>query len=251
MILKPIKLKTEIRKELSEYLDPTLIKERESGKKYNEKTRKWEPNMLSYISANTCIDILNDIFGHNWSFRIVDRWMEPGVPSPFVEKEGKKPIPQPPTAWCIVELTVPLIDEEGEIHYITKSAFGSQAINGNQATQSVNGYKGAQSDALKKAATQFGIALELYRDPEEEAFFHEMTYKTLMPIIWTDEVIKENEEQWDEYLKIKKENGWSDDDITYFVRQVTDDEINDIHKMPVVYMSHLLNAMNDFNEEEE
>ena len=35
---------------------------------------------------------------------------------------------------------------------------------GNQAVQSTNAFKGSQSDCLKKCASLFGIALELYRD---------------------------------------------------------------------------------------
>ena len=125
MALKPIKLDKETRKELSKKLDPKLIKERTAVKTKNPKTGRWEDNILSYISANTCIDLLNNAFGHNWSMRIVDRWMEPGVPFPFVEKDGKVPVPQPPTAWCIVELSVDFVDEDGKIHTVTKSAFGS------------------------------------------------------------------------------------------------------------------------------
>ena len=148
MALKPVKLDNATRKELSKKLDPKLIKTRDQfgGK-----------GKLSYISANTCIDLLNKAFGHNWSMRIVERWMEEGVPSPFTAKNGKEPVPQPPTAWCIVELSVNLKDEDGKMHTVTKSAFGSQSITGNQSVQSQNGYKGAQSDALKKAATLPGL----------------------------------------------------------------------------------------------
>ena len=38
-----------------------------------------------------------------------------------------------------------VVDDNGKEHKIVKQGFGSQAINGNQSVQSVNGYKGAQS----------------------------------------------------------------------------------------------------------
>lgn len=249
-MLQPISLSNDLRRNLSEYLNPDLIKKRESGKKKNPKTGKWETNYLSYISANTCIDLLNDAFGHNWSMRIVDRWMEPGVPSPFIEKDEKKPIPQPPTAWCIVELTVPLKDENGDVYYITKSAFGSQAITGNQSVQSQNGYKGAQSDALKKAATLLGIALELYRDENEGEAFNGI-FDSMVPVVWTEEVIEENKELWDQYEKIKEGFGWDDEDTGYFVTSVTNGYTNNIYKMPVKYMEELLNEMVSYTEGEE
>jgi hypothetical protein len=82
-------------------------------------------------------------------------------------------------------------------------ATGSQAINGPQATQSINGYKGAQSDALKKAASLFGIALELYRDATEQEEF-EAFKESLTPDTWTAEAIAENQQEYD-YLIDDKE----------------------------------------------
>ena len=84
MALRPVKLDNATRKELSKKLDSKLIKTR---KQFGGK------GSLSYISANTCIDLLNKAFGHNWSMRIVDRWMEEGIQAPFIEKDGKKPVP--------------------------------------------------------------------------------------------------------------------------------------------------------------
>ena len=203
MSLKPIKLNNDTRRDLSEKIDPSLIKQRESFG--NSKP-------LRYISQNTCTDILNKVFGHNWSSRIVERWMEPGVP--FQKKGSSEPIPQGPTAWCIVELTVPFEDENGKIHYITKSAFGSQAITGNQNTQATNGYKGAQSDALKKAATLFGVALELYRDPQEENYFQENNNDLFN--IWTPELKEQYESEWNYIDDICNINGFTYDDLTFW-----------------------------------
>ena len=234
MSLKPIKLDNKTRKELSRKLDPKLIKTRTQygggGK-----------NSLSYISANTCIDLLNKAFGHNWSMRIVDRWMEQGVPHPFVEKDGKKPVAQGPTAWCIVELSVDFIDDNGNVRTVTKSAFGSQSITGNQSVQSTNGYKGAQSDALKKAATLFGIALELYRDTSEENYFQSSNEELFA--VWTDD-LKEQYKAEFEYLNgICDLNGYSLDDLAYWIVQATDGKANTVDNMEPEYMNKLIEAL--------
>ena len=223
MALKPIKLDNSTRKELSKKLDPKLIKTRDQfgGK-----------GKLSYISANTCIDLLNKAFGHNWSMRIVDRWMEEGVPSPFVAKNGKEPVPQPPTAWCIVELSVNVVDENGNVQTITKSAFGSQSITGNQAVQSQNGYKGAQSDAIKKAATLFGIALELYRDGTEELF-----------IVWTDELIEQYHEEFSYINSLLDVNGYSIEDLGYWVSMATNGKATNLYSMPEDCMPTLIESL--------
>ena len=221
MALKPIKLDNETRKQLSKKLDPKLIKTRDQfgGK-----------GKLSYISANTCIDLLNKAFGHNWSMRIVDRWMEEGVPSPFVAKNGKEPQPQPPTAWCIVELSVNVVDENGNTQTITKSAFGSQSITGNQAVQSQNGYKGAQSDAIKKAATLFGIALELYRDGTEEEYFNMMNEELF--VVWTEELIEQYSEEFSYINAVLDVNGYSVEDLAWWVSSACNGKATNLYSMP-------------------
>ena len=232
MALKPIKLDNETRRELGKKLDPKLIKHRDQfgGK-----------GKLSYISANTGVDILNHVFGHNWSFRIVERWMEEGIPAPFTAKNGKEPVPQPPTAWCIVEVSVPFKDEDGHIHIVTKSAFGSQAITGGQSTQAQNGYKGAQSDALKKAATLFGVALELYRDPEEEQHFQEINEEVFN--VWTDELKEQYAEQFKYIDSICTLNGYEISDLAYWVGLASEYAASNLYEMDPVYMDELVELL--------
>ena len=234
MPLKPIKIDNKTRRTLSQQLDPNLIKTRTQygggGK-----------NSLSYISANTCIDLLNAAFGHNWSMRIVDRWMEAGVQHPFVEKDGKKPVAQGPTAWCIVELSVDFIDEDGNVRTVTKSAFGSQSITGNQSVQSTNGYKGAQSDALKKAATLFGIALELYRDPSEANYFFASNEDLFT--IWTDELKEQYKEEFEYLDKICELNGYSLDDLAYWINLASNGKADSINDMDPEYMNKLVQVL--------
>ena len=81
--MKPLNLDNKVKLQLSESIDDSLLKTRKSG-----------GTDLTYITQNTCIDRLNDIFGYMWSFEIVDHWMEPGVTQikmenpkyPFTEK---------------------------------------------------------------------------------------------------------------------------------------------------------------------
>lgn len=256
MILKPLNFDAQTKLRLSESIPEQLLKTRKSGSQE-----------LTYISQNTCVDKLNEIFGFAWSFEIVERWMEPGITQikmenakfPFTSKntdmdavkvnaEGKRYIelPQLPSAWVTVKLTVPMETESGEIIYISKMASGSQAINGPQSTQSINAYKGAQSDALKKAASLFGIALELYRDPNEQEVF-EMFKDTLVPSLWTPEVIAENQPGYDRLMGILDEFGWSISDIAYYVSIATEEQYDNFKQMPPEYLNALIKAI----EEEE
>lgn len=257
-MLEPIKVDERIRAELSKKIDKRLLK-----------TKKVGGQELTYISQNTCVDILNDIFGHNWSMKIIDHWMEPGYDQIIKEQTNFKTkqktwpnyinppqdqiktdgtgtryveVPQLPSAWCIVELSVTLKDKEGKLFTITKQGFGSQSINGNQSVQSQNGYKGAQSDALKKAATLLGIALELYRDPNEANIF-DAKFKELLTTWGKDGVIEENKELWEKYTTIRDENGWTDDDTGYFVELVTNGAIDSVYDMPIELTDELISAM--------
>lgn len=254
MNLKPLNLNTDIKLKLSESIPDSLLKTRKSGS-----------TELTYITQNTCIDKLNDIFGYAWSFEILDHWMEEGVTQikmenpkyPFTAKntdmdaikvnaEGKRYIelPQLPSAWVLVKLTVPMVTESGEVVYISKMATGSQAINGPQATQSINGYKGAQSDALKKAASLFGIALELYRDATEQEEF-EAFKETLTPDTWTEEVIDANRQEYDYIMNIMEEYGWSVADIAYYVEIATDGMYSNFNKMDPSYLKALIKAIEE------
>ena len=252
--MKPLNLNTKTKLQLSEAIDPSLLKTRKSG-----------GTELTYITQNTCIDRLNEIFGYMWSFEIVDHWMEEGVTQikvenpkyPFTSKntdmdavkvnaEGKRYIelPQLPSAWVLVKLTVPMVDDNGNIVYITKMATGSQAINGPQATQSINGYKGAQSDALKKAESLFGIALELYRDATEEEYFQSIR-DGYMPDTWTEEAEKQYEKQLGVLHEMLEQYEWSLDDIGYYVAIATDNVYSSFRKMPPEYIDGLIRAIRE------
>ena len=229
------------------------------------KTRKSGGTDLTYIAHNTAIDILNNIFGFAWSFEIVNSWLQESPPHikkenpkyPFTDKtadmnqikidpEGKRylEIPQLPVAWCQVRITVPMKTENGEIVYISKEAFGSACLTGNQNTQSMSGFKAAQSDAIKKAASLFGVALSLYRDETEEAYFQSLR-SDMMTDVWTSDVISCNQDKYNQLLDLLEEYGWSFDDLSWYVNDITDGHYTNFVKMPVEYIDTLLKAIQE------
>ena len=252
--MKPFELSNKTKLELSAPIDPSLLKTREMGKE-----------SLTYVSQNTVVDLLNQAFNYMWSFVIDEQWMEQGVPVikkenpkwPFTEKntdmsqvqidaEGKRYVvlEQGPVVWTRGRLKVPFQQEDGTIVWIEKSACGAQAMIGNQAVQSTNAYKGSMSDCLKKCASLFGIALELYRDETEEEYFQSIR-DTYTPDVWTEEVIKQHEEKYNILTGLLDDYQWSLGDISYYVSLVTDGEYNKFNKMPVDYLDALIKAIQE------
>ena len=252
--MKPLELNTQTKLELSAPIDPSLLKSRTMGKQE-----------LTYVSQNTVVDLLNKAFNYMWSFVIDEQWMEPGVPEikkenkqyPFTEKNtdmskvkidayGNRyiEIPVAPVAWTRGRLKVPFAQEDGTVVWIEKSACGAQAMIGNQAVQSTNAFKGSQSDCLKKCASLFGIALELYRDETEEAYFQTIR-ENYLPDVWTQENQEKFAKSYDKLLGILETYGWSFDDIEYYVSTVTDGQYNNFMKMPTEYLDSLIKAIEE------
>ena len=252
--MKPLNLDTQTKLELSAPIDPSLLKSRTMGKQE-----------LTYVSQNTVVDLLNKAFNYMWSFVIDEQWMEPGVPEikkenkqyPFTEKNtdmskvkidayGNRyiEIPVAPVAWTRGRLKVPFTQEDGTVIWIEKSACGAQAMIGNQAVQSTNAFKGSQSDCLKKCASLFGIALELYRDETEEAYFQSIS-ENYLPDVWTEENQEKFAKQYNKLLEILESYGWSFDDIEYYVATVTEGQYNSFRKMPTDFIEPLIKAIEE------
>ena len=256
--LKPFNINSNIKKELCKPLDKRLIK-----------TRKSAGTELSYISGNTCIDILNKTFGYAWSFEIISseiikaddqiikqtqdwktkNWSWPKGVNPPADKiqtdsKGVKYIVldnQGSIAWVHGKLTVPFVDENNNTVYISKSAWGSQLITGPGQTQSMTGLKAAGTDALKKAATLFGIALELYREMDEQEYFEEMNEELFSP--WTDELIEQYKEQFDYINQILALNNYTVDDLAYWIAQATEEQYASLVSMDPSYMDTFIEVL--------
>lgn len=112
------------------------IREREGG---NGKT-------LDYVEGHTVIARLNDAFDGNWNF----------IVKSFDVNEARGEV-----------LVVGKLTAEG----ITKMQFGSSSITrsrkDNQPVSIADDLKAAATDALKKCATLFGVALSLYGGKHE------------------------------------------------------------------------------------
>lgn len=99
---------------------------------------------LSYVGGHVVIRLLNLAFNQRWSFEILDTKIlgEPGVKGTIVSVHGR--------------MTVPGLG--------VREQYGNQAFSGNMMDEHT--IKGATTDAMKKCANMFGVALELFGDVE-------------------------------------------------------------------------------------
>jgi hypothetical protein len=126
----------EILTELSKPLDPAVIKQREGWKGARGTT------MVKYIEWSTAADILDRVCPW-WTYEVVE----------FKEVSG--------LFICKVRITV--YDDNG-------TGVFREGIGTDETGKGEMGAKGAESDALKRAATKFGIGRELY-DKETNTSF--------------------------------------------------------------------------------
>jgi len=105
---------------------------------------------LTYVAGHTVIHRLNDVTGNNWNLEILS------VTSEQITAYGK-PAEQ---VRAHVRLTIPGLGSREHVGVQILSAGSGEDL-----------YKGGITDALKKAATLFGIGLELYgEDYEDESY---------------------------------------------------------------------------------
>jgi recombination DNA repair RAD52 pathway protein len=107
------------------------------------KTRPGPGGMqVSYVEVGYVINVLNQAFGWNWDFKILDQQI------------GNTQV------WVKGELTVRVKGQN-----ITKSQFGGADIRKNKSGESISvadDLKTGSSDCLKKCASLLGIASDLY-----------------------------------------------------------------------------------------
>ncbi len=124
---------------------------------------------LSYVEVGYVINLLNQVFGWDWDFKVLEQQI------------GKKQV------WVRGELAV-----RAKGHTITKGQFGGADIkfnrNTGEAISIADDLKAAASDSLKKCASMLGIAGDVYwkeleiQAPEEgeskrpPAYSHEISY---------------------------------------------------------------------------
>ena len=177
---------------------------------------------LSYLSGSTVIDLLNEAFGYLWSWEQTEQWVQKSEPK-FNPKYDKEPVPQGPVAHVKGRLTVHLPQEDGSMINITKTGYGSKAVMGTQMDQE-SIFKAAGTDALKKAASLFGIGLELYRDEDEQLFFDEINHEDP----WTDEMLEQYEKERMFIKNFMEEHELTMEDMEYYFEAFSDGMFNSI-----------------------
>lgn len=169
-------LPNSIKQIICEPIDPSLIRYKEVQKK-----------SYAYVSGATVCDILNRAFGYDWNWITEKEWVQESVPyyNKYAKDEEGKIVgaleEQGPVAHVRGVLTVYFEDEAGNRRSISKTGYGAQPIVGKQSEQE-SAFKGADTDALKKAASRIGVAAELYRSEEEQNFFD----NNFNPSVWTE-----------------------------------------------------------------
>lgn len=149
---------------------------------------------IKYVEVGYVISKLNEAFGPFWEWRIIDKQI------------GHKQV------WVQGELTV----KSSSTFSITKAGFGGSAIKiSTQTGQPINiasDLKAASSDALKKAASLFGIA--------SDVFYKEMQVLENTP----DEVTEDPAEATRQILMrkmfaIAKNKGVAEDEIDHIIKE--------------------------------
>lgn len=185
-LITTLKLSSDIKSVFEEKIPKKLIQERDGGGKQK----------LSYVSGNFVIDQLNRAFNYAWSWSVDECWIQESQPRKYRDKNTNKETltEQPPVAHVRGTLTAILQDAEGRYVEIKKSATGSKTVVGG-ASEQESIYKAAGTDALKKAASLFGIAAQLYRDADEQKYFEAQSNKSF----WDSEAKATYSIQW-EYI---------------------------------------------------
>ena len=124
--------------ELTKPFPPEALEKREGGR----------GKFFTYLKTHAVINRLNRACRYQWDWRIIDQHMEADV------------------LVCRGELTIPGLG--------TKAGVGVQEI---RPGGGVDLMKGASSDAMKKAATMFGVGIELYGDDVEDPDYAPRPYR--------------------------------------------------------------------------
>ncbi|NCD40586.1 MAG: hypothetical protein EOL88_00690 [Bacteroidia bacterium] len=111
--------------------------------------------MLSYVEGGYMKTALNYLFGWRWDFEIIDKGEV---------KVGNKVV----QVWVQGKL---IIKDENNNVAIVKSQFGGASVkylksNTSMPVDMANDYKSASTDALKKCASELGIASDVYNKNE-------------------------------------------------------------------------------------
>jgi hypothetical protein len=182
--------------------------------------------------------MLNKAFGYLWEWEAEREWIQESykyfnqyskVPEDQkISYNGKKGAWEEQAPVCHVKgrLTVWIETHTGNLEKITKTGYGSKSIIGKQSEQE-SAFKSAGTDALKKAASLFGIGLALYRDEEEQEYFDEMNYEDP----WTDEMLAKYTDEREYLSGIMETYQLGTEDMDSYVQEFSEGVLNDISQI--------------------
>lgn len=196
------------------------------------KTRSQAGKNLSYVTGATVTELLNDAFNYMWSWSIDEKWISEG----YEKGKGKY------VAHVIGTITAYIRLEDGEIVEIKKTAPGSKVIIGGISSQD-SIFKAASTDALKKAASLFGIGLDLWKDEEEKIYFDNERLNADFERAWTNETKKEYEEELKKLSSYNKELGALA--VTRHLSSITNGELADLRQVTPDNIKFLLNSLDN------
>ena len=156
----------------------------------------------SYIKAETVIDVMNDVFGPlGWSHTIQKEWVEDRVPN--VNPDGTTTYFKP-VAHVHINVVVKAYNKETKKieDVASHDGLGAQEINGGIIADM---YKGAESDAIKRACRNFGVGLQLWRDQAGAQLFSTIATAAL----WDKEAEKRYEKELSFLSEASKQYGES------------------------------------------
>lgn len=159
-----------------------------------DKYIKPTPDGFRSVNVNVVINILNKVFGYNWSWKNLDQGVEPIQ----VYKKDREAIGY--YVWVKGALVYPVYDKDGKMFFMEKEAYGGKALVGTGKVQSQT-FKIAASDALKKAASMLGIAANVYI---AEEIYNNIQDDDIQEDSWTDIKIEQYKEQINKMLEYKK-----------------------------------------------
>lgn len=153
------------------------------------KTKGQGRNQLSYVSGTVVTRLLNKAFQYKWSFEVIVKEVTPSIPKAITiwdesERKSKNVVltptgeyayatnmtspedyvkhAQPPVVNVLGRLTIPGVG--------FKEQWGAHVVVGG-ASEQESALKSATTDAMKKCASMFGIALELYDNVGQDIEF--------------------------------------------------------------------------------
>ncbi|MCK9279229.1 MAG: RAD52 family DNA repair protein [Melioribacteraceae bacterium] len=163
-----------------------------------------EVKEIEYVPGSHIIARLNEVYGTNWSFNIIDRIVD------FSQKQ---------VAVCGM-LKVPSEPGEQKSEWIEKQQWGGVSINTYNNGRVVclgDDLKIATTDALKKCATLLGVGLYLYDQDNE-------LDNIKLPIVEVSETTKDGEKsdpisavQIEGIKKIIQEHGFDEEEVKKYL----------------------------------